>query len=174
MGGKSQMKVSQMMQLTRRALLASLAVTGALLGVAHAAERPWGVIMPFGSIVPESRGFQGVYNPWESEAVEEEQQQPSVQTPKRIKQGWQNIYRPRTSAEDELWPDSDKRDEKTPKRTFGDKSLSGEEQWPERRGSRQPYRSMERFRTPFGTFSPRIPPQPFVPYGSNNPSWQRF
>jgi len=164
------------MQLMRRALLVSLAVTGTLLGVVHAAERPWGVIMPFGSTVPESRGFQGRYNPWESEAVEEEQQQPSVRAPKRIKQGWQNIYRPRTSTEDELWPNSGKSDSDngTSKRTFGDKSLTGEEQWPERRGSHQPYRSMERFRTPFGTFAPRIPPQPFVPYGSNYPSWQRY
>lgn len=161
--------MSQMIQLMRSGLLVSLAV----LGVAHAAERPWGVITPFGSIVPESRGFQGVYNPWEREVVEGGEQ-PPVQAPKRIKQGWQNIYRPRTTTEDELWPNSDKNADKTPKRTFGAKSLTGEEQWPERRGSHQPYRSMERFRTPFGTFSPRIPPQPFVPYGSNYPTWQRY
>ena len=163
----------QMMQMVRRILVIALLQYGCLYSVANATERPWGIITPFGSAATEPRGFQGIYNPWENE-VAAEQTEPPAQVQKRIKQGWQNIYRPRTTAEEDLWPDSRKSHDKTPKRTFGDKSLTGEEQWPERRGSYQPYRSMERYRTPFGAFSPRMPPQPFAPYGSNYPSWQRY
>lgn len=160
------------MRMMLRNLYISLTIVGCLFGEAYAAERPWGVITPFGSAATEPRGFQGIYNPWANE-IADVGQRPPAQAQKRIRQGWQNIYRPRTSDVEELWPDSAKKGERAANRTFGDKSLSGEV-WPERRSSHQPYRSMERFRTPFGTFAPSMPAQPFAPYGSNFPSWQRY
>ncbi|MCW8888152.1 MAG: hypothetical protein OQK25_03715, partial [Gammaproteobacteria bacterium] len=63
-------------------------------GNAVAEQRPWGVITPMGEIAADQRGFQGRYNPWGGESsgdIEDSSQQ--IDRPKRVRQGWQNIYR---------------------------------------------------------------------------------
>jgi hypothetical protein len=159
----------------RSQLILLLSVIYLVSVVAHAEGRPWGVVAPFGSGVATQKGFQGRYNPWEYQLEEEEPPAPPVQ--KRIRQGWQNIYQPR--ADEESWPDTQTRDKKgdenSRRRMFGNKSLSDEEQWPERQESPAPYRSIEQFQAPFGTFTPNMMPQPQgMPFGGSPPYWPRY
>jgi len=160
-----------------RNLFIALALLSHIFGSAHAVERPWGVITPFGSVASEQSGFQGRYNPWESKAAERAID-PQTEMKKWIKPGWQNIYSPRTIVEKEIWPDTKKSPGKgrdgSQKRVFGDKGLTGEERWPERKSRREPYRSSDRFWPPPDAVTPNIPLQPFFSYGNSYPGWQRY
>lgn len=162
--------------MSRRGVIFSLSLLSGFNGAVLAEERPWGIITPFGNVMTEQRGFQGRYNPWETEIVEGVDES-ATEVRKQIKQGWQNIYRPRTPTEQEQWPNGTsavkKSAQQSPKRTFADGNLTDDEQWPDRRDRYRPYQPTDRFWTPFGTFAPNVPRPPVAPYGNNYQPWQR-
>ncbi|MDH3354725.1 MAG: hypothetical protein OEL79_05870 [Chromatiales bacterium] len=169
----------------QRLLTLLLIVSTLLLGIAHAEVRSWGMIKPFANGTTNQNGFQGRYNPWDK-GVEMDTPEPETQAPvqKRIRQRWENIYHPRSPESGEAWAESpNNEDNAAQKRVFGktDSNEGTQEQWPERRKPRQPYRSMDRFRPPFVGGAPNMFPQfpnisyppygGYSPYGANGPRY---